>query len=213
MKPFSFYDKDEQNYKERLQKTCEPPQFTPFKANPIKWKSQVNMYEDMMERVEKEREERRRKRAQDTLNAAKLPPRMEMHEKNKKIQEQDRKLIEEHERELLRKQAQSFKAKEVPNFQKLQEEFLTNLEKKKKAAQRTEPQPFTFHEPKKKPELHTFLDGENNPQEKNPQNRKDIEAIIKKMQKKPQIEPATTKALALLMETRRKELEAQKKEE
>ena len=32
------------------------------------------MYEDMMKRVEREREERRRKRAQDTLNAAKLPP-------------------------------------------------------------------------------------------------------------------------------------------
>ena len=64
-----------------------------------------------------------------------------------------------------------------PNFQKLQEEFLTNLEKKK-AAQRIEPQSFMFHEPKKKPELHTFLDGENNPQEKNLQNRKDIYILI-----------------------------------
>ena len=36
---------------------------------------------------------------------------MEMYEKNKKIQEQDKKLIEEHERKLLRKQAQSFKSK------------------------------------------------------------------------------------------------------
>ena len=78
MKPFSFYDKDEHNSKECLQITCEPPQFTPFKANPIKWKSQVNVYEDMMEHVEKEIEERRRKRAQDILNAVKLPPRMEM---------------------------------------------------------------------------------------------------------------------------------------
>ena len=37
MKLFSLYDKNEQNYKERLQETCGPPQFTPFKVNPIKW--------------------------------------------------------------------------------------------------------------------------------------------------------------------------------
>ena len=78
MKSFSFYDKDEQNQKECLQITCEPPQFTLFKVNPIKWKSQVNMCENMIERFEQEREERSRKRTQDKLNAVKLSPSMEM---------------------------------------------------------------------------------------------------------------------------------------
>ena len=158
------------------------------------------------------RQQRISERALATYNAARLPPRMEMHEKNKKIQENEMKLIEEQKRKTIKNEPQ-FKAKEIPDFIRLQEQFQTNLEKKKKAAQPTVPKPFTFHEPKKKAELCEFLDYENDPQAKNPQNRKDINAIIRKMQKKPAIEPATTKGLSLLMETRRKEIEARKKAE
>lgn len=212
MKPFSFYDIDEKKYKEKLKKTCEPPQFVPFKANPIKWKSQVNMYDGIMKNEKELRQQRISERALATYNAARLPPRMEMHEKNKKIQENEMKLIEEQKKKTIKNEPQ-FKAKEIPDFIRLQEQFQTNLEKKKKAAQPTVPKPFTFHEPKKKAELCEFLDYENDPQAKNPQNRKDINAIIRKMQKKPAIEPATTKGLSLLMETRRKEIEARKKAE
>jgi hypothetical protein len=73
------------------------------------------------------------------------------------------------------------------------------LEKKKSVAKPTEPKPFTFHEPKKKASLREYLDNENDPNVKNPQIRKNIVDIIRKIQQKPKIEPASTKALDLLM--------------
>lgn len=67
---------------------------------------------------------------------------------------------------------------------------------------------------KKNASLRDYLDNENDPQAKNPQFKKNIEQILKKIQQKPKIEPASTKSLDLLMATRRKELEdKQRKEE
>ena len=212
MKPFSFYSEDERKYINRINQIPQAPQFPKFKANPIQWKSQVNMYDGLINNSKKAREERTHARALETFNKAKLPPRMEMHEKQKKLQEQEKKLILLREEEEEKKK-RLFKAKETPNFEKLQEQFMNNLDKRKKAAKKTVPKPFTFHEPKKKAELCTYLDFENDPNVKNPQKKKNIDQIIKNMQKKPAIEPATTKALTLLMETRRKEIEQRKKNE
>ena len=75
------------------------------------------------------------------------------------------------------------------------------------------PQPFTFHQPKKKAELCNFLDFENNPKNKNPKKNRTMEKVKKNMLKKPKFEPATTKGLTLLMSTRRKEIEMRKKKE
>lgn len=58
-----------------------------------------------------------------------------------------------------------------------------------------------------------YLDNENDPQFKNPQFKRNIADIIGKIQQKPKIEPASTKALNLLMATRRKELEEKQKRE
>ena len=212
MKPFSFYSEDERKYINRINQVPQAPQFPKFKANPIQWKSQVNMYDGLINNSKKAREERTHARALETFNKAKLPPRMEMHEKQKKLQEQEKKLILLREEEEEKKK-RLFKAKDVPNFEALQEQFMNNLDKRKKAAKKTVPKPFTFHEPKKKAELCTYLDFENDPNVKNPQKKKDINQIIRNMQKKPAIEPATTKALTLLMETRRKEIEQRKKNE
>jgi hypothetical protein len=77
--------------------------------------------------------------------------------------------------------------------------LLKNLEKKKSVAKPTETKPFTFHEPKKKASLRQYLDNENDPNTKNPQIKKNIVDIIRKIQQKPKIEPASTKALDLLM--------------
>ena len=57
------------------------------------------------------------------------------------------------------------------------------------------------------------MDLENNPKAKNPKKNKSIENIRKTMHKKPKMEPATTKSLTFLMETRRKEIETRKKNE
>lgn len=209
MKPFSFYDADFKSYVKRKNQKCIPPEFVPFKANPIQYKSQVNAYKGINKYDKEKRQERIHKRALSTFNAASLPPRMEMHEKQKKLQEKEQLLIEK-QKEESDKNRRIFKAKKAPRFYLLHDKFINILEKKKRAAHPTVPKPFPFHEPKKKAELCQFLDFENNPKVKNPQKINNIEIIRKKMQEKPKIEPPSTKSLKLLMDKRRKELENKK---
>ena len=211
MNPFSFYDKDELKYKEKLKQECIPPKFVPFKANPIKWRSQVKVAQGLLDN-ELARKERNQARAQELLSKAALPPRMEMHEKHKKLRLEEEKKVEKQNLKN-EKNKRLFHAKESPNFKRLQEKFINSLENKKRLANPTVPQPFTFHQPKKKAELCNYLDFENNPKNKNPKKNKTLEKIKKNMLKKPNIEPATTKGLTLLMSTRRKEIEMRKKKE
>ena len=209
MRPFSFYDADFKSFVERKNQECLPPKFVAFKANPTQFKSQVNMYEGNNKFSKEVRQERIHKRALSSFNKASLPPRMEMHEKQKKLQDKEKAIIEKHKKDI-DKNKRTFKAKQAPNFNLLHEKFINILEKKKRAAYPTIPKPFTFHEPKKKPDLCHFMDFENNPKNKNPKKRENIDVIRKKMQKKPKIEPPSTKSLKLLMDTRRKELEDRK---
>ena len=211
-KPFSFYEADLKSFMERKSKECLPPKFIPFKANPIQYKSQVNMYMGNTNYENEIRKERIHQRALSVFNAASLPPRMEMHEKQKKLQEKEKKIIEQ-KRQQTEKESHKFKCKKAPNFKELQEKFINILEKKKGASRPTQPKPFTFHEPKKKVELCQYLDYENDPKVKNPKKENKIETVRKKMQKKPDIEPPSTKSLKLLMDKRRKDLEDRKKRE
>ena len=164
MKPFSFYDEDERKYKERLQQESIPPQFPPFRANAIKWLSQVNIYQDMLKKEKEERENRIRERIEKTMNASKLPPRMQMYADEMKKKKEN----EDNESTRSKSSTYKFKANKVPDFAKLQEEFENKLDAMKKSAIPTKIVPFTFHEPKKKIELCKFLDNENNPQSKIP---------------------------------------------
>ena len=93
MRPFSFYDKDYAKFEARRRQECIPPKFVPFKANPIKTRSQVKMKECFLEN-EKARKERNKKKALELLSKSKLPPRMEMHEKQKNLQKEEEKKIE-----------------------------------------------------------------------------------------------------------------------
>ena len=214
MKPFSFYEKDERKYKEKIKQEPIPPTFPPFRANAIKWLSQVLIYEDMLKQEEEERNIRIKERMEKTAKASKLPPRMDMYEKERKDREEQKKLelkrIEYEENE-----KRKFKAKKVPEFSRLQQEFEDKLKRmkdeRKKERKALKPIPFTFHEPKKKvAELCQYLDQENDPYVKNPKREgkdEEIKEIIKRMQRKPKIEPKLTHSLDLLMELRRKELE------
>ena len=214
MKPFSFYEKDERKYKEKIKQEPIPPTFPPFRANAIKWLSQVLIYEDMLKQEEEERNIRIKERMEKTAKASKLPPRMDMYEKERKDREKQKKLelkrIEYEENE-----KRKFKAKKVPEFSRLQQEFEDKLKRmkdeRKKERKALKPIPFTFHEPKKKvAELCQYLDQENDPYVKNPKREgkdEEIKEIIKRMQRKPKIEPKSTHSLDLLMELRRKELE------
>jgi hypothetical protein len=107
MKPFSFYEHDEKKYKDKLQKECMAPQFLPFKANPIPWKSQVTLYDDILKKNEAVRRMNIEERARKTYQNAQLPPRMEMHEKKKKQQEQELKVLVESQSTI--KRSKSFK--------------------------------------------------------------------------------------------------------
>jgi hypothetical protein len=107
MKPFSFYEHDEKKYKEKLQKECQAPAFLPFKANPIPWRSQVTLYDDILKKNEVTRQMRIEERARKTYQNAQLPPRMEMHEKKKKQQEQELKVLVESQSAMTR--SKSFK--------------------------------------------------------------------------------------------------------
>ena len=214
MKPFSFYEKDERKYKEKIKQEPIPPTFPPFRANAIKWLSQVLIYEDMLKQEEEERNIRIKERMEKTAKASKLPPRMDMYEKERKEREEQKK-IELKKLEYEENEKRKFKAKKVPEFSKLQEEFEDKLkrmkEERKKERKALKPIPFTFHEPKKKvAELCQYLDQENDPYVKNPKRQgkdEEIKEIIKRMQRKPKIEPKSTHSLDLLMELRRKELE------
>jgi len=107
MKPFTFYENDERKYKEKIAKVSEPPQFLPFKANPVPWTSQVNLYDDLIKKSSEKRRIRVEERARETLSNAKLPPRMEMHEKKKKQLEEEIKILEQANNR--KKRGQSFK--------------------------------------------------------------------------------------------------------
>ena len=213
MKPFSFYEKDERKYKEKIKQESIPPTFPPFIANAIKWLSQVLIYEDMLKQEAEEREQRIKERMEKTQKASKLPPRMALYEEER-IQKEKQKKIDLQKQYLEEQEKRKFKANKVPEFTKLQTEFEEKLkqmkEERKKQRKALKPIPFTFHEPKKKvAELCQYLDQENDHFAKNPKNsnKNEIEEIIKKMQRKPKIEPKSTHSLDLLMELRRKELE------
>lgn len=212
MKPFSFYEKDERNYKEKIKQEPIPPTYPPFRAGAIKWLSQVLIYEDMIRQEKEERKIRRRERMEKIMLSSKLPPRMQMAEEERIKKEKMKKVIE-HRKFLEDKKRRQFKAKEVPPFKELQEEFENMLNEKKRAAKLTTPEPFTFHEPKKKVAiLCKFLDVENDPTAKNPKKKTDIKKVIKKMQRKPKIEPKSTHTLDLLMDKRRKEIEEKQRQ-
>ena len=140
-----------------------------------------------------------------TAKASKLPPRMEMYEEERKQKEKQKKM--ELKQQLYEeKQKRKFKAKKVPEFAKLQTEFEEKLKAMKDEAKRQrknlKPIPFTFHEPKKKvAELCQYLDQGNDHNAKNPRREnkdEEIREIIKKMQRKPKIEPKTTHSLDFL---------------
>lgn len=145
MKPFSFYELDEKKFKDKTMRECQAPQFLPFKANPIPWTSQVNMYDDIIKKANLNRQMRVEERAMQTLKTAKLPPRMQIHEEKKRVQDDEKKHLE---KSATKRSKSFFKAKSIPDFQRAHESFSKNLEKKKAVAKPTEPVPFNFHEPK-----------------------------------------------------------------
>ena len=90
----------------------------------------------------------REERARQNLQSAKLPPRMEMHERKKKLQDDELKTMEKNITKSSIRSKSTSKVAKVPNFNKEYENFMKEMDRKKSIAKPTQPIPFTFHEPK-----------------------------------------------------------------
>ena len=117
-------------YKEKIKQESVPPTFPPFRANAIKWLSQVLIYEDMLKQEQEEREQRIKERMEKTAKTSKLPPRMEMFEKER-IEREKQKKIELEKQYYEEREKRKFKAKKVPEFSKLQSQFEEKLKQMK----------------------------------------------------------------------------------
>lgn len=127
---------------------CEAPKFVQFRANPVSWTSQIKIYHDIIKKEKLAREQRIKQRSSQLLFASKLPPRMEMHEKEKRERARSEEITKDKKVDIRR--FTPIRAKAIPDFERLQVEFETMLENKKQEAKSrpTDFKPFNFHEPK-----------------------------------------------------------------
>jgi len=84
--PFSFHERDLQRERERLNLANDIDEFmlAQFRARIVPWRILVPRFKMMMEKEEYDRELRIRQAAEKSLAAAKLPPRMQKHEDERK---------------------------------------------------------------------------------------------------------------------------------
>jgi hypothetical protein len=222
-KPFSFYSRDVANYeakKNRSEYINEEFKKPAFKANEVPVVCTVELYKIMIDKENKEREVRIKKKAEENLKKSKLPPRMELHERSKKEKEELGNKRTKSKEDLSRFGTfEPTKAKPVPDFDRLQRNFQETLDRKKTSQKLTNPKPFKFdaeNQDKKKSQktkasLRTFMDAENDSKGFNAQPRSKAGRIPN--YGKPVLNPKTTKKQSGLEEQRRKELEQKMKNE
>jgi hypothetical protein len=205
-RPFTFYERE-------MKKLNQPPvydpefdvmNYKPFKANPVPGHAKLEMFEYMMKKDQKEREERIKRNAELALTQSRLPPRMAMYEAANKINGEQKRSKSLDNPEFTFKPR---KAKPVPDFERIQNNFLKQLDSKKQSKSLTRMTPFHFSETKTNKELRQYMDAANRPEEKLmtfkvKQARQEIAAL-----KQPNhLAPSTMKYDALI-EKRRIELE------
>eukprot|EP00826_Nyctotherus_ovalis_P037359 TRINITY_DN3400_c0_g1_i6.p1 TRINITY_DN3400_c0_g1~~TRINITY_DN3400_c0_g1_i6.p1 ORF type:complete len:367 (+),score=129.23 TRINITY_DN3400_c0_g1_i6:1611-2711(+) len=210
-KPFSFYERDKDFYVKRVKVSeqnlpDEMKYHKPFKANPIPWAVTAKLFDEKMERANKERKERVKRRAQEMESKSKLPPRMEMHERAKKEG-----FVSKPKPPPTEFSFQPEITKHNPNFELQHRIFQKALEKHKKQKQSTVVVPFNFRESKRRADIMDYMDDENAPQ---------IELKTKKAQaqgiaslKKPSVNPPSTAKMTAMANKRREELERKREHE
>ena len=170
-RPFSFHQRDLERAKsaEGLRSEFQIPdvmKVAPFKASIIPWRVRAPLYQEMIERTEYAREQRIKRNAEISLSLSKLPPRMQEHEMKKKLEAETGGAINDKSQSQPLENMFSFmpgKAKPVPDFKRLQKQFVQNLEdlKRQKHMSTTVPEPFHFHNPKPTARMRRYLDAEN----------------------------------------------------
>jgi len=135
----------------------------PFKASIIPWRVRAPLYQEMVERAEYAREQRIKRNAEISLSLSKLPPRMQEYEQKKKLEAETGGALNDKSADNLMFSFMPPKAKPVPDFKRLQKNFVENLEelKRQKHMSTTVPEPFHFHNPKPTARMRRYLDAEN----------------------------------------------------
>lgn len=138
----------------------------PFKAGIIPWRVRAPLYQEMIERTEYAREMRIKRNAEISLSLSKLPPRMQEYENKKKLEGETGGALNENRKSDGLENLFPFmppKAKPVPDFKRLQKDFVHNLEelKRQKQLKNTDLKPFHFHNPKPTARMRRYLDAEN----------------------------------------------------
>ena len=161
MRPFSFVEEDEIKQKIKMEKQKEyentKEKFEQFKANPIKFSSRGGLNaEEIVKRQNKEREKRIKENAKKIHDESKMPPGLEMHEKNQKLKRK-KLIIEERKREKKEeKERKSKKNLDPPKWDKIhqiEEKKLDNKKEKNKKIKEqraTKIKAFKLHEGHKK---------------------------------------------------------------
>ena len=179
----------------------------------------------MIERTEYAREMRIKRNAEISLSLSKLPPRMQDYENKKKLEAETGGALNENTKSEALENLFPFmppKAKPVPDFKRLQKDFVHTLEelKRQKQLKTTDFKPFHFHNPKPTARMRRYLDAENqliNPTLK--KIRAHSAATISHSSPKKTGErdgrenPAITSKFASYVTQRRKKQEAKKEEE
>ncbi len=160
-KPFSFHERDVQKARERLN-ACEDiddRMLQQFRARNVPWRILIPRFKMMVERDEHEREQRIIRNAEESYKRASLPPRMQAHEDEKK-----RRAAEEMDSEFSKASAKplfSFslpRPRSVPDFRRIQRNFVNKMEALKKSKKPTAPRPFKFNPPRPQAKLFTHMD-------------------------------------------------------
>ena len=104
------------------------------------YKILVPRYKMMVEKDEHDREQRIRIAAEKSLQMAKLPPRMQNHEDERRRRiEEDLETTQQSNSTQLQFPFAPPRARSVPNFRKLQKDFVTKMEALKKSKEPTRP--------------------------------------------------------------------------
>ncbi|KRX08415.1 hypothetical protein PPERSA_12896 [Pseudocohnilembus persalinus] len=220
-KPFSFYQRDIEKMKAKKKNKWEREQFV-FKANKVPWFCNVDLLDRINNEEDQKRKERVAKEAQRIMQMSKLPPRMEMHEQQKKAKLMRDGIgtidnLQYNTKSNKYTQEMSFqpqKAKPIPDFQKLQKKFQDDLDHKRQSQRTTEVKPFNFQETRKAPPR-DYLDQENTlmkqQKEKPPIDK--IEYARRITNKEPDYMPPSTKKFESYVKKQKELKEKKEKEE
>ena len=220
MKPFSFVEKDERKQKEKQQRIKDYEnaklEFPQFKANPVKWTTKTYMLDNITKKQASERRQRIERRAKETYEKSKLPPRLEMHEKEKKEKQRKQAIAAKRKANEERKKKKFDPEIKIPNYKEMQHKFEQKIQDDKNKRPKTVVQPFSFDKNSKHNcESNNVIINSGNDYSKNVHLKKNMLQMMKKLQKGSGegAQTNTTKTMKLLMEQKRREQEDKKKHE